>query len=101
MSDNWFEKLKSEVKTFFENATENEINQALEEAGYSFYKNVDYPIIDFHDMFMACESRGTVLFAQSLKRNYALSGQITTKHLISFEENSLLVSDNYGYALAA
>lgn len=46
----WFERLKDEVKEFFEQATDEEISVALDRANYSHYKNIDIPILAMNEI---------------------------------------------------
>jgi len=40
---NWIEEAIKKTEEFFENASEEDIQQALEEAGYEHYKDVEGP----------------------------------------------------------
>ncbi|HKL82758.1 MAG TPA: hypothetical protein VJ879_09590 [Desulfobacter sp.] len=44
----WFDNLKNEIETFFDKATDEEIEKALDKANYSFYKNVYTPILEMN-----------------------------------------------------
>ncbi|MGB8993060.1 MAG: hypothetical protein WCD80_13485 [Desulfobaccales bacterium] len=102
MNDSWFDKLKSEVRAFFETATEDEINQALNQAGYDFYKDIDVPIIDFHERLALHEWIGTVTFGASLSIKSISSKYFIIKKEIIYSEDMILASaDNYGYSMAA
>lgn len=94
----WFDDLKSEVMTFFEKATEKDIQLALEKSNYAFYKDIDVPILDFHEKIYerVYEWIGPATLRVSLK----LSEQMMIKNESTcFEE--IEAADNYGYALAA
>ena len=97
MSEKWFEDLKTEVRAFFETATEAEINQALEEAGYDFYKDIDVPIFEFHAASIIYEWKGTAIGKASFK----LSARMMIKNESISLEEMVLSADNYGYAMAA
>jgi hypothetical protein len=98
----WFDDLKAEVKAFFEKATKEEVREALERANYAFYKNIDYPILAFHDLLAVYEQLWIDNFSKSVKRKYTISVQIKPKQRISFTEMGVPASaDHYGYALAA
>ncbi len=102
MSEEWFEKLKSDVRDFFKTATEADINQALKESGYDFYKNVAVPILDFHEKSIFHELIGTVSFEEPFINKFILSSHIIVKGSISFKDmKSLIAEDSYGYAMAA
>lgn len=47
--EKWFEDLKSEVAKFLATATKDEIMASIEKAGYSFYKDIDYPVLDISE----------------------------------------------------
>ena len=99
MSEKWFEELKAEVRAFFETATEVEINQALEESGYDFYRDINVPILDLQERFALREV--TVTFENSMTIEFTLSEKITMKNeCILFEEMGDQ-ADNYGYLIAA
>lgn len=97
MSEKWFEDLKTEVKVFFETATEAEINQALEEAGYDFYKDIDVPIFEFHAESIIYEWIGTA----TGKASFRLSAHMMIKNESISLEEMVLSADNYGYSMAA
>lgn len=44
----WFDNLKKEVDAFFDKATDREIEAALEKSKYSFYKNIETPILEMN-----------------------------------------------------
>jgi hypothetical protein len=97
----WFENFKEEVLAYLDKATKDEIIEGLERANYAFYKNIDYPTLDLHDLSISCESLGIDTFKQSLKNKFLLSFRDSTKRHISFREMGVAIADFYNYALAA
>ena len=98
----WFDDLKSEVLAFFEKATEKDIQLAFEKSNYAFYKDIDVPILDFHERLVPCGLIGAIKFGSSFTNRSVLSAQIMPKGRIYFKKMGVSTSaDNYGYALAA
>ncbi len=68
----WFDNLKNEIETFFDKATDEEIEKALDKANYSFYKNVDTPILEMNrqDGFIYTEVISVDLKKQSSSNTF-------------------------------
>lgn len=45
MSQNWVEEAINDMEKYFENASDDQIEKDLNEAGYEYYKNVEYTSI--------------------------------------------------------
>jgi len=45
MSQDWIEKAINDMEEYFKNASDEQIEEDLKEAGYDFYKNVEYTSI--------------------------------------------------------
>ncbi len=92
----WFDDLKSEVMAFFEKATEKDIQLALEKSNYDFYKDIDVPILAFHERIH--EWIGMLSFRVSFRISKKMMIQ---NERIYIEEKMTISADNYGYSLAA
>ncbi len=45
MSQDWVEEAINDMEEYFENASDDQIEEDLKEAGYGYYKNVEYTSI--------------------------------------------------------
>ena len=55
MAEKWFEKMRSEIKDFISNASNDEFDNAFEKANYNFYKDIKTPIFWLNEMGTAFE----------------------------------------------
>lgn len=96
MAASWIEEAKQEEVEFFENATADEIDEALRLAGYHEYKNEDYkPLSAFPK---AQRVRSHVAYATS-------TGQMKGWRRLGGQQDMLTISDeaadDHSYAMAA
>jgi hypothetical protein len=102
----WIEEASAKIDEFFENLSDEELNKALDEADYDFYKSVDFPVI-------ALSERTQKLSFRRLQRVLSVSGCL--KSSSSSEEraadnrvytrmawhDSKKAADDHTYAMAA
>jgi len=74
--------------------TKEEINLAFKRANYLFHKDIDVPILDFHERIYEWIGPTTLRVSLSLSKQMMIKNESTC-----FEE--IAAADNYGYALAA
>ena len=99
----WIDEASSKVDEFFENADDDELEEAMNEAGYDFYKEVESPI--------AIAGTGSALF-YSLRNVRQASGCMSSTSPQDGNENPRGYSsmewgepkqaaDEHSYAMAA
>ncbi len=94
MSRGWFEELKYNVEEFLNNATDDEIRQALKEADSEHYQNVVCPIVDIHE-------QSEVLFGYNQLAKRECDGSCIRVDESEFDVMSVTTADDYRYNIAA
>jgi hypothetical protein len=81
----WIEEASAKVDEFFEDLSDEELDEALDQADYDFYKSVDFPVIALSEKTQRASFR-------RLQRVLNVSGRL--KSSSSPEEADV---DNRGY----
>lgn len=93
----WFDKLKNEIDDFFNNATDEEIQTALDKANYSYYINIDTPVLEMNG---GCNS---VIYKSFISVN--LDHQFSSVNFLNqefkFDKFSIADDNYYEYYAAA